>query len=63
MPFWWCVWDAPQWGGGGILGDQEFCWRCIDMRHALFEDGVEAFEAVVVCAAEMVRHAAFDLVG
>ena len=33
------------------------------MRHALFEDGVEAFEAVVVCAAEMVRHAAFDLVG
>ena len=33
------------------------------MRHALFEDGVEAFEAFVVCAAEMVRHAAFDLVG
>ena len=32
------------------------------MRHALFEDGVEAFEVVEACGAEMVRHAAFDIV-
>ena len=33
------------------------------MRHALFEDGVEAFKVVEACGADMVRHADFDLIG
>ena len=45
------------------MGDRECCRRCIDMRHALFEDSSEAFEVVESCGAEMVRHVAFDLIG
>ena len=56
------MWYAPQWGGERRLGDQECCWRCIDLRHTLFEDGVEAFKVVKAGGADMVRHAAFDLV-
>ena len=33
------------------------------MRHALFEDCVKAFEVFEDGSAEMVRHAAFDLIG
>ena len=63
MPRWWCLWDAPKWGGGRKFGGRECCRRCIDLRYALFEDVAEAFEVVDACGAEMVRHVAFDLVG
>ena len=59
----WCVWDTPKWGGGRILGDQEFCRQCIDLRHALFEDGAEAFKVFKACVDEMVRHLTFDIIG
>ena len=57
------AWGMPQWGGGSILGDREYCRRCIDLQHVFFEDVAEAFEVVEACGAEMVRHADFDLVG
>ena len=45
------------------MEDQEYFQRYIDLRHALFEDGVEAFKVVEACGTEMVWHAAFDFVG